>query len=1434
MHQAYYRKGICILLEKKCMVKKRDKKKKQPIKELTKLRRRIAELEAAGHKRSQFEEALRTERDKAQHYLDIAEVMLVALNKKGEISLINRKGNQILGYKEGELLGKNWFTTCVPPPLRKDVKGVFLKLMEGKGRITEFYENPVLTKSGAERIITWHNTLLKNVQGTNIGALSSGEDITERRKAEHALRESEERFRLLAESSLTGIYLFQEGHFLYVNKALASIFGYKVEELVGHLGPLDLTHPDYRAEVMENIRRRLLGEVKTIHYDFRGLRKDGTVIFAEVHGARIEYSGKVGIIGTLVDITERKKAEKELREGEEKFRLAFENANTGVCLVDLEGNLTRVNSKMCEIFGYTKEELESMTVNDIAHQEDIDKSPEFIQKTLQGEIDRGTFEKRYFHKKGHLVTCEVSSSLVRDAEGAPLYFISHVHEITNRKQAEEALRESEEKYRLSFMNVTDVIYTLDTDLMVTSVSPNVESILGYKVEEVMNRPFHELNILASEFLDKAFSDVMRVFSGGQIPASIYEFIAKDGTRKIGEVSGSPLYRNGKIIGLISVARDITERKQAEKKLQESEQRYKTLFDEARIGICLADAETGIIIDCNQALTDLVGRERADLIGKPQKSLHPPQDNEEIFSPTFKQHLADKKGQILEAQIVTKAGDIREVEIKANLLDLQGRKVLQGLFHDITGRKQAEELIKIRLRLLEFAATHSLAELLQKTLNEVCEFTKSTVGFYHFVEQDQKTLSLQAWSTRTVEEFCKAAGVGMHYNIEEAGVWVDCIHERRPVIHNDYASLPHRRGMPEGHAAIVRELVVPIMRNDRFVAILGIGNKPQDYTDQDVQVVSYLADVAWEIAERKRTGEALEESAKKYREVVENATDIIYTTDINGNFTYANSMALKVTGYSLEELLRFNYLDLVVPKYRDQLKEIYGNQFRGRQATTYVEFPFSNKFGEVMWFGQNASLMIEGGKIIGFQVIARNISERKHAEEALRASEEKYRDLVENITDIIYATDEHGIITYISPVIEAVSGYSISEIIGHSFYDFIYEEDIPFMKEKFRQDISSQTEPHEYRMVTKSGVLRWVRTSSRPFFEGDRIVGLRGVLTDITDRKRLQETLDNERTELRLIIDSSPIIIFYKDKEGRFIRVNKLFAEALKMKEEDFVGKTVFDLYPPQIAQGMAADDQEIIQSGTPKLNIIEPYESAGGLRWVQTDKLPIFDNDGVPVGLIGFAQDITERKQAEEEIKRSYEQLQETLHATVNALAATVEMKDQYTAGHQPRVTRLACAIAEEMGLSEDQIEGIRMAASIHDIGKIMVPAEILNKPGRLTDIQYEMIKIHPQAGYDILKGLKLPWPVAQIILQHHERMDGSGYPQGLSGEKIMLEARILMVANVVEAMNAHRPYRPAYDIEEALAEISRNKGTFYDPAVVDACLRLFRERGFVLDALSR
>jgi len=191
-------------------------------------------------------------------------------------------------------------------------------------------------------------------------------------------------------------------------------------------------------------------------------------------------------------------------------------------------------------------------------------------------------------------------------------------------------------------------------------------------------------------------------------------------------------------------------------------------------------------------------------------------------------------------------------------------------------------------------------------------------------------------------------------------------------------------------------------------------------------------------------------------------------------------------------------------------------------------------------------------------------------------------------------------------------------------------------------------------------------------------------------------------------------------------------------------------------------------------------------------------------------------------LRKANIQLEKVMKGTIRAMAITVETRDPYTAGHQQRVAELSRAIAIEMGLPEEQIEGIFMAGSIHDLGKISVPAEILSKPGPITETEFSLIKTHPQSGHDILKSIAFSWPIAQIALQHHERMDGSGYPQGLSGEDILIEARILAVADVVESMASHRPYRPALGIEPALEEISRNKGIHFDSNVVDACLKLF------------
>jgi putative nucleotidyltransferase with HDIG domain len=226
------------------------------------------------------------------------------------------------------------------------------------------------------------------------------------------------------------------------------------------------------------------------------------------------------------------------------------------------------------------------------------------------------------------------------------------------------------------------------------------------------------------------------------------------------------------------------------------------------------------------------------------------------------------------------------------------------------------------------------------------------------------------------------------------------------------------------------------------------------------------------------------------------------------------------------------------------------------------------------------------------------------------------------------------------------------------------------------------------------------------------------------------------------------------------------------------------------------------------------------------------DDQGTPLHFITSVVNITERKKAEGKLRDTLESLRKSMSATIQVMVSTVEARDPYTSGHQIKSANLARAIATEVGLSQEKIEGVRMAGTIHDIGKISIPAEILSKPTKLSEIEFALIKAHAQRGFEILKDVESPWPLAEIVYQHHERMDGSGYPRNLKGDDIMIEARILTVADVVEAMASHRPYRPGLGIEAALDEIEKNSGIFYDKVVADACLRLFREKGFQLDGV--
>jgi len=333
--------------------------------------------------------------------------------------------------------------------------------------------------------------------------------------------------------------------------------------------------------------------------------------------------------------------------------------------------------------------------------------------------------------------------------------------------------------------------------------------------------------------------------------------------------------------------------------------------------------------------------------------------------------------------------------------------------------------------------------------------------------------------------------------------------------------------------------------------------------------------------------------------------------------------------------------------------------------------------------------------------------------------------------------------------------------------------------------------------------------------------------------KMEMKLKERERWLYTILTSVEDGVIATDPEGLVTFMNPLAEELTGWKQDDALKKPFQDVY--KIVHEKTGKPQNL---GLKEAITGESHQLPSDVLLLsKTEKATPVDHriariqneGGKNLGAVLTFTNITQQKKAEEELVKSLKKLRKAMEGTVQAMSFTIETRDPYTAGHQRRVTQLAAKLTKKMNLPADTVEGVRMAGDLHDIGKIYVPAEILSKPGKLSKAEYDIIKTHPQVGYDILKPIDFPWPIADIVLQHHERMDGSGYPAGLKGEEILLEARILAVADVIEAMATHRPYRPALSIETALEEISDNKGKLYDPIVVEACLKIFEE-GFYFE----
>lgn len=629
-----------------------------------------------------------------------------------------------------------------------------------------------------------------------------------------------------------------------------------------------------------------------------------------------------------------------------------------------------------------------------------------------------------------------------------------------------------------------------------------------------------------------------------------------------------------------------------------------------------------------------------------------------------------------------------------------------------------------------------------------------------------------------------------------------------------------------------------------------------------------------IRNRKIAERALQESEDKFRTISASAQDAIIMVDNNGKISYWNAAAEKIFGYPAHEALGQGLHTLLAPErfHPDIIRGFahFRDTGKGPIIGKTVELAALRKDGTEFPVELSLSAIERGSQWNGVGIV-RDISGRKADEARLRM----FRKLIDKSSDAIEVNDPATLqFMDVNETACRSLGYTREELLAMRIQDIDQEID-----ESRRKRIGEELQAHgsvifESRHRRKDGTQFPVEVSLNAVHL-DKDYGV-SVVRDITERKQTEDALRRSNRALKTISAGNMALVKATNEEELLRTVTNVIVETGGYRmawvgyAEDDAAKTVRPVAQAgfeegylenanitwadtergqgptgsAIREGITVSNQDFLANHN-----IAPWREEAARRGYRSSiaiplvrvkqvfgALTIYSSE--PYAFSGEEVELLEELASDlaygiETLRTrlAHEQhaaiLRQSLEQSIQTIASTLEARDPYTAGHQRRVAELATAIAREMGLPFDQINGIHLAAIIHDLGKIHIPAEILSKPGKLTDIEFALVKTHPQAGYDILKDVKFPWPIADIILQHHEKLDGSGYPQGLKGGQILLESRIMTVADVVEAMSSHRPYRSALGLEPAMHEIERGRGSIYDPAVVDVCLKLFAKKGF-------
>ncbi len=1248
------------------------------------------------------------------------------------------------------------------------------------------------------------------------------------------LQGAEDVYRLTVDTMIEGALAVRaDGMLLYCNARFAQLQQQPNKQLLGRALP-DLVAPEDRTRLEVMLRDATHAAMRAKSHL---VRSDGTrvPVLLAVRRAPDELARDVRIV-VVTDLTELEQAET----GREQLARIVETAHDAIIGKTLNGIVTSWNEGAENLYGYRADEMIGRHIDVLEPPELKGQMSALLARMAAGERIQ-QFETQRISKTGERLDVLLTLSPILNDAGVATGISTIVQDIGERVRTERAQQESERRMASLLGNVQLAAVMLDDVGRVTYCNDFFLNLVGRPRDDVMGADWFDTFIPKDKHPEvrKVYAELL-----AERPEAFHhenEVLIRDGSVRLMHWDNAVLHgTDGAAIGIASLGADITELRRATAALESSEQRFRKLIENTSDAIVILGKD-GTIRFISQAVATIAGYTPQKMVGKSfLEYIHPEEKDSALDEVSGLLGAADGASLRAKHRYRHRDGSWLTAEVvSSNQLHTEGIEGIVVTLHDVTWREQAEEQLRLASLLIE---------------------QSSSVLF--------RWQASEGWPVDYVSD-----------NVRQWG------YEPEKLLSGEqpFAALVH----PDDLQRVGQEVADHVAAGDQNFTqeYRLIGASGEVIWVNDSTAIERAPDgtplffqgVVTDISEVKRAAEQLSASKQLLEDILNTIPVRVFWKDRNLVYLGANTRFAQDAGLQAAAQL-VGKTDGDMP-WRDQVQQYQADDravMESGKAKLLIEEPQTTPAGDtITLLTSKVPLRDAAGQVSGVLGVYMDVTEQKRKEVDLKL----FRALVDQ-ADIGIEVIEPGRLQFLdaNQTTCRALGFTHDELLNKTVFDID-----PHLTQAMHE--------HVVASLRKVGSARLETVHQRKDgYQFPVEVKIKRVLLDreyyivstrdLTELKQHEVKLQRVNQALVTLSAGNSAMVHAKDEQ----EVVQLICDAIVSKggykmawvgfAEDAPEKPVMPVswagegadYVKHAAITWGDDARgqgpagRCIRSGEPQLTAdiahdptMQPWhEQARKHGYGSVLTLPLKTPEGQVFGALmiyaaeadAFDPDeqalllemsgdlaygiLSQRTRTAHET--DLQTLARSLDATVESLAHTVELRDPYTAGHQRRVAEIAVALAGELGLSADRIKGLRLAASIHDIGKISIPAEILAKPSRLSPMEFELIKGHAESGFELLQGIEFPWPIAEMIRQHHERLDGSGYPRGLKGDEILLEARIMAVADVLEAMASHRPYRAARGLTDALAEIERGRGTAYDPDVADACLRLFREKGFQLD----